>query len=890
METYKDLGTRYLKQHRRRSILTIVGCMIVAACLFAFLNFICNWIENLREETRKENDFEILILTDEKEKIEGIVNEDFVTSAYLGKAYSWTNLDDGDESDSEDEASEKNIYANALHINVNNIFLVKYYNRYIKDTYSVRTELNNDLLWTYCMDDEGLGYVFMMGGVFIAFIFAIIGVGIIRNSVQLSSLERVKDYGNLRCIGATKKQVRAIVFRESFILETIGIAGGIVIGYILSIPFCYRKDYPIGFHFLPIVLVMITFYGDMYFAIGDGVKKVLNVSPVEAVKGNYLIKYRRIRRRSSGIWKLIFGVEGDYAFKNIKRNNGRFLKTTFAMAFGLGTVVVLGGFIGFLLNYIKEENSESGYYQQYIEAEITGVETSDELKAQLYSDDALKKISSAKGIDATKYIYGDKVYISDREWLTGHMDPDFMEKAVASEMYSRNANRFMSEEEWEANGEKNDQLMKAFRDSGKGLIDYEGMEIIKDDSSDKESKIKGIYMLNYGQSIYRSSIGVYGYDKEDYARYKDNLVEGTLNLSKNGVLLINYARTYVKDEYSENYGEDYLYAVPEKQEFRLTDLKVGDEIQIVDPELLEDLVQEELKRAKVYDEKMHQKAKEWDRLHGDEKEEDGGSKVNPYNEYIDVIDSYQKCLWIIESARQKLAEEGKFKTYVIEGILSGDANRETLIPSLILPEDNYFAMTGKTENDFIGFNFHVGNIFSSDLTKDDFVNALHETYVEDKSGYFSSTANMSLYLDNVRDLVEGIKQFLMLGLIIVIVVLVSSFNTMNAAISNIQLRKNEFAQLRAMGMTKKGLLKAVILEGGIVWIISSVIGIVIGIVIEYILYDQVLRYVIASKIYIAWVPIIIAMLLEFIILCGTNIVCFRDMKLNIANELTRCGE
>ena len=88
MEDFRELGNRYLKQNRKRSFITVLGCMIVAMLLFVFLNCMSNWVDSERAAVRKTDDFEILILTDDKDKIESIVNEPFVRSAYMGKAYS----------------------------------------------------------------------------------------------------------------------------------------------------------------------------------------------------------------------------------------------------------------------------------------------------------------------------------------------------------------------------------------------------------------------------------------------------------------------------------------------------------------------------------------------------------------------------------------------------------------------------------------------------------------------------------------------------------------------------------------------------------------------------------------------------------------------------------
>ena len=76
------------------------------------------WVEKCRLDARKADDFGIVILTEDKDKIEQIVNEEFVTSAYIGKEYSWL------------ESDEKNtIYSNALHINVKEKLLINYYSK-----------------------------------------------------------------------------------------------------------------------------------------------------------------------------------------------------------------------------------------------------------------------------------------------------------------------------------------------------------------------------------------------------------------------------------------------------------------------------------------------------------------------------------------------------------------------------------------------------------------------------------------------------------------------------------------------------------------------------------------------------------------------------------------
>ncbi|SEP82716.1 FtsX-like permease family protein [Lachnospiraceae bacterium NE2001] len=855
MEDYRELGNKYLKQNRRRSLLTVLGCMIVAAVLFAFMNSACDGIDWAREEARKEGDYEIVILSDDKDSLEKIVNEDFVRSAYIGKEYDY---------DAEKE------YANALHINVNNVLFVRKYNSYIQETYNVDTKLNVKVLWTYCMDGEGLGFLIIAGGLFIAYIFAIVGIGIIRNSIQISALERIKDYGNLRCIGATKRQIKSIVFRESFVLESIGIAGGVLLGFIISVPVAVSLDFPVGFHFIPVFLILIAFNFDLYFAIGDGVKKVLSVSPVEAVKGSYRIRNRKLRRRRSGIWGKIFGVEGDYAYKNIRRNTGRFLKTTGAMAFGLGTVVVIGSVMVLFIRSIESTNKEYGYYQQYIQAYTMSTDSMDELKSQLNSPESLEKIKSASGVEDLKYVYHDTIYTSENSWLRDHLDENYL--VMADYAYYNFYRPFLTfedrygKEKWDdANNDFRDNL-KSYRDSGKGLVDYDELNVNRDDRTD----IKGEVVF-FGSNLIDSSFDIYGYDAEDYARYKDRLIDGTTELSENGILLINQSYQPVSQAYNQDQDNaDYLYILADKKNFTMTTLKVGDEITIVDPVELDKLVQEEMK-----------KAKEYDSIHEND------------DDYAKITDNFSKSSWIIESARDKLVEEGKTKTYVVEGILESDPNRNNVAPTIIVPLDRYFEITGQTENDYTGFQFHISNPFSPDIVKSSFQDAVFEPYYRNSEAgdeYLYGDAEISHFFLEIQDITYFMKILGIMGGVILIIVLVSAFNTMNTSISNLQLRRNEFAQLRALGMTKNSLLKAVLLEGGIVWIISSILGMIGGLMVGYFMHEELIRYIVYADYYIAWIPIIIAALLELLVLCGTNYVVIRDMRMDIATELTRSGE
>lgn len=277
MNSYKDLAKKYFKDNKKRNIFTIICTCLVVICIYSVLNMCFNWVKSCRKSIRELGDYEILVFTEDKDIVEDIVNADWVESAYLGKYI------DPQKGDLESIASQ------ALHINVKSKYLMKYYRNKIKKDYNVSAELNYELAWTYGQDFTNLNNLELFLYIFLSYILAIIGVAYIRNSLQLSAIERIKDYGNLRCIGATKKEIRQIIKKEAFIVEFYGIIFGSILGFVISSFLSYQKGYGFYFNILPLIIVSLEFYFDLHFIVNERMKGIINVSPVDALRGNIKI-------------------------------------------------------------------------------------------------------------------------------------------------------------------------------------------------------------------------------------------------------------------------------------------------------------------------------------------------------------------------------------------------------------------------------------------------------------------------------------------------------------------------------------------------------------------------------------------------------------------------
>lgn len=75
---------------------------------------------------------------------------------------------------------------------------------------------------------------------------------------------------------------------------------------------------------------------------------------------------------------------------------------------------------------------------------------------------------------------------------------------------------------------------------------------------------------------------------------------------------------------------------------------------------------------------------------------------------------------------------------------------------------------------------------------------------------------------------------------VVVVSLIGGVNIINTLTTNIILRRREFAALKSIGLTEKGLRKVVVLEGILYGIMGSLYGSVIGVFLSYLLYRGII--------------------------------------------------
>lgn len=336
MKDFKQLAGRYLAYNKKRTILTILGVALSAMILFVLINTIMSLYVTSRNDARDKVKYEVVFLCDSEAKAKELSSESCIKEFKIerGAEGQWS-----------------------VGVNFEHPYLMKGDIEELVEKHSIECEAT--LLGAYYYAEEGAPLlVLALVALLVAYIFAVFGVAVVRNSIQLMTLEQIRDYGMLRCMGSTKKQLKEMVFAMGFVLEISGIVIGIALGFLVYLPIAVKSELEIGFHAITVVFIVVAFMFDLYFVMQENCKFVNKLTPIAAVRGEFKIKTEKIKARRKSFAGVLFGIEGDYASKNLKRNPSRMWKSVGAMSMGIAMVIVAVSICGILYSYATRGSSQ----------------------------------------------------------------------------------------------------------------------------------------------------------------------------------------------------------------------------------------------------------------------------------------------------------------------------------------------------------------------------------------------------------------------------------------------------------------------------------------------------------------------------------------------------
>lgn len=222
------------------------------------------------------------------------------------------------------------------------------------------------------LDDETLKTIYGLGA-FIIGIVLVSSVFVIRNGFEISITERLKQYGMLSSIGATKKQIKKSVYFEGFILGLIGIPLGIISGvfaiYILVNVVNYiLKDYisegtllTYSMSWIAIAISVFVSIITIWLSCKKSAKKASKVSPIEAIRNSKDVKLKAKKVKCPKIITKIFKTGGEIAYKNLKRSKKKYRTTVISIIVSIVIFISISSFIQYGFKMSEAYYTEMNY-------------------------------------------------------------------------------------------------------------------------------------------------------------------------------------------------------------------------------------------------------------------------------------------------------------------------------------------------------------------------------------------------------------------------------------------------------------------------------------------------------------------------------------------------
>ena len=206
---------------------------------------------------------------------------------------------------------------------------------------------------------------------------ALVSIGciiVIYNSFAISVMERKKEFGLLSSIGATKRQLSHTVFFEAVFVGVIGIILGILGAYVgigcvvlvINNLISDMLEYKLHLVTNPLFIIIPVIF--MIIVIGLSAfipsRRASKVSPIEAIRQNDDIKINKKKIKTSKLVNKLFGIEGEIALKNIKRNKKKYRVTVVSLFISIVLFISFSSYMNYTLNTASSVIGEVPYDYQ----------------------------------------------------------------------------------------------------------------------------------------------------------------------------------------------------------------------------------------------------------------------------------------------------------------------------------------------------------------------------------------------------------------------------------------------------------------------------------------------------------------------------------------------
>lgn len=215
----------------------------------------------------------------------------------------------------------------------------------------------------------------------ILMIMVVVGsVSLIYNAFSISVKERIRQFGLLKSLGATRRQIMGSVLCEGLMLCIVGIPIGLLAGCAgigITIWGCrdlfeiFLKDFSETVEFgvyaggwallLAVLLGLFTVLLSAWLP----ARKALRLPAIEAIRQSGEAPIRSRRVRTGPLTRKLFGLEGMLAAKNFKRSRKRYRSTVFSLFFSIVLFICANSFCHYLTKSVEDESGGDSYDISY---------------------------------------------------------------------------------------------------------------------------------------------------------------------------------------------------------------------------------------------------------------------------------------------------------------------------------------------------------------------------------------------------------------------------------------------------------------------------------------------------------------------------------------------
>lgn len=326
---------------------------------------------------------------------------------------------------------------------------------------------------------------------------------VIYNSFAISVMERKKQFGLLSSIGTTKKQIRKTVFFEAFVVGVIGIILGVLgsyigIGCVLAIinelvPNIFGAGSPLKlvtyplFIIIPIIFMIITILVSAFIP----ARSASRITPIEAIRLNDDIKIKGKKVKTPKWIRKVFGMEGEIALKNMRRNKKKYRITVLSLFVSIVLFIAFSGYMKYMFSGVESYSSLPKFDSilSIYESESTNYNNLESFKKEIQRNKEIEKSFSY-----TLYYLGTTTDLSKKEYYNDkfyHLEKD---KLSDGSQYKRVILLEVENSTYQS-------MLKAIGKKEEKPILYNHYETIKYSNNTRKSYNVNKYAKNFHKSI-----------------------------------------------------------------------------------------------------------------------------------------------------------------------------------------------------------------------------------------------------------------------------------------------------------------------------------------------------------------------------------------------------